>query len=344
MNERRPSIVFRTEAGFKTGLGHIKRCLRLADFLERHFHPEITFLVSSRDCQWEKLFLEKPYQARPVKEGDEGPFVESFFQKGANRAWISDLRTVKDRTLIQGLADRHGFLHIAVDDMHLCGLKAAAAINPSIVPCSPSSHSNSEGKYYCGVEYFFSNPLENTGRASVKGGKKVLISMGGSDPNGVTNKLLPFISEAGEEMEAHVVVGPAFRWDEGKALVEGKNIFYHHAPESLDPLIAMADLVITSAGLTLYETVRMGIPAITMPQNPFEERTAGAFRDRGAAIVIGAGGQVDPALVVSTALALLKDQERLKAMSCGKGIFKGSGFELIKGLLEFPGPNKSEKK
>ncbi|MBI5187147.1 MAG: hypothetical protein HZA01_15695 [Nitrospinae bacterium] len=344
MNERRPSIVFRTEAGFKTGLGHIKRCLRLADFLERHFHPEITFLVSSRDCQWEKLFLEKPYQARLVKEGDEGPVVESFFQRGVNRAWISDLRTVKDKALIQGLADRHGFLHIAVDDMHLCGVKAGTTINPSIVPCSPSSHSNSEGKYYCGVEYFLSNPLENTCRAYVKGGKKVLISMGGSDPNGVTNKLLPFISGTGEEMEAHVVVGPAFNWDAGKVPAGGENIFYHHAPESLEPLIAMSDLVVTSAGLTLYEAVRMGVPAITIPQNPFEERTADAFQNKGAALAMGAGGQVDPALVVSTALALLKDQERLKEMSGCKGIFKGSGFELIKGLLEFPDPNKSEKK
>jgi spore coat polysaccharide biosynthesis predicted glycosyltransferase SpsG len=269
-----------------------------------------------------------------MKEGEEGSFVKEFFLKDPHRAWISDLRRVKNKSLIQGLAERHGFLHIAVDDMHLCGLKAGITINPSIVPCSPSHHSRSRRKFFCGVEYFFQLPL-NHPPASHKGGKRVLVSMGGSDPNGVTIKLLPFLLEAGDDLEAHVVVGPAFRWKEEKVPIEGKNIFYHRSPEDLEPLITKADLVITSAGLTLYETVRMGIPAIAIPQHSFEARTAQAFQDKGVAVAMGTGDQMDPAQVVSTALSLLKDSGRLKKMSgATKGIFKGSGFELVKGLLE----------
>lgn len=324
-----PTIIFRTEGGFKTGLGHVKRCLRLAGFLERCFHSEIIFILSPSDISLENLFRGKSYETCFSDAGKEESLLESMCEKKSPQVWITDVRTTENKSLIQNLAGKFEFLHILIDDMHLAGIEAEVTMNPSILPCNPSAHPNRNGKFYCGPEFFFHIPVACPPKVPRKNGKRILISMGGSDPDKVTEKLLNSFAGKGEEIEIHFAVGPAFV---GQSFPkENRNIFPHHSPENLEALISLADLVITSAGLTLYETVRLGVPVVSIPQNQYESKTADAFQERGVALNMKSGGLMDSDHVVSVALSLLKDCGHLQKMSmAGKGMIPGKGAEVIR--------------
>ncbi len=327
----RPAIIFRTEGGFKTGLGHIKRCLHLADFLKEHFNPEITFVLSPSDMPVENLFQGRLFETCLLVYDDESTLT-SICERKSPQIWVTDLRKAGNKSLIQNLAKKFQFLHILIDDMHLSEIESEITINPSVLSCDLSKHSYHNGRYYCGPEYFFHFPNNLPPKVSQKNGKRILISMGGSDINKVTEKLLNSFVKKTEKVEIHFVVGPAFA---GQFFPEeNENIFAHHSPENLEPLISLVDLVVTSAGLTLYEAVRLGVPAVAIPQNHYELRTANAFQERGAALNMGVGNSMDPDHVVTTALSLLKDRARRKKMSIlGREILPGNGAETVKMII-----------
>ncbi len=330
-----PVIIFRTEGGHKLGLGHIKRCLNLADFLAKQFPIHPLFILSPSDISLKKLFQGRPYEILQL-EGEEGPeLLEQQCLERHPRAWITDLRKCGEKNLFQGLAEKHEFFHIAIDDMHLSEVQAHVTINPSIVPCDPSQHSHPQGVYHCGAEYFFHFQKPTSPAFPKKKGKRVLVSMGGSDPDRVTERLWKAFCDMAGDVEIHMVIGPAFAWGGGPLLSEKNgNIVGHQSPEELAPLISSADLTITGGGLTLYESIRLGIPTITIPQNPFELKTAKAFQEKGVALQMGLAHSINTYEVVSTANSLLKNDSRRREMSrASMGMFLGEGAEKVKTLL-----------
>jgi len=157
--------------------------------------------------------------------------------------------------------------------------------------------------------------------------------MGGSDVNGVTERLARVLKKADEGFdEIHIVLGPAFRREpDTKIFEDSGGIVFHRSPESLGPLMCRVDLVITSAGLTLYEAIRQGLPALSIPQNEFELETARILEERRGCVNMGLGTTVDPKEIISFARSLLKDRGRLRDMSrAAKGIGVGDGRERLR--------------
>jgi len=331
-----PRLIFRTEGGHRTGMGHLKRCLRLAGYLRERLSPEITFILSPSDILLADFFLKTPYKTLYLEEGREKQEVDELCLHHPPQAWITDLRHTEDKVLFQGLADRHRFLHIAIDDMHLSGVEAEITFNPSVLPCDPSRHSFPPREYYCGPEYFFSFPDKTPPLFPKKNGKRILIAMGGADIHGVTPRLLRSFLKTEGEAQVHVVQGPAFRDDAQMDFAAGhENVFFHPAPASLDPLISSVDLVITTGGLTLYETARLGVASLAVTQNPFESRTARAFEEKDACLFQGEGDRVETDRVAATALALLQDRQRLGPMGlAGQELIKGGGGEMVEKILK----------
>ena len=317
-------------------MGHLKRCLRLAMYLRERLSPETTFILSPSDISLQDFFKETPYKTLFLEEGREKRDVDDLCLHHPPQAWITDLRQVEEKSLFQELARRHGFLHVSIDDMHLSGVEAEITFNPSVLPCGPSLHSRPRCDYYCGPEYFFSFPNEAPPLFPKKNGKRILIAMGGADVHGMTPKLLRSFLKTGGEAEIHVVLGPAFQGDTQKDFAEGhENIFFHPAPPALDPLISSVDLVITTGGLTLYETARLGVASIAIPQNPFESRTARSFQEKGAGLFLGEGEGVETEHVATTALSLLQDPDRLKSMAlAGRTLIAGRGAQTLVKILE----------
>lgn len=97
--------------------------------------------------------------------------------------------------------------------------------------------------------------------------RRVLVSMGGGDPNNQTAKVLRALTvESLYRIVVDVVIGP--NHPDPERIVElaaiRPNTILHRSPESLVGLMARADLMISAGGSTTWERMCLGLPALTI--------------------------------------------------------------------------------
>lgn len=98
----------------------------------------------------------------------------------------------------------------------------------------------------------------------------------------------------------------------------------HVETSEFPALLASADVAIVAGGLTMFEAMRSGVPAIVVAQYPHQEETAARYEARGAVLNLGQPG---PDVEARLARAL----ERLAADPAGRGAMAEQGRRLVDG-------------
>jgi UDP-2,4-diacetamido-2,4,6-trideoxy-beta-L-altropyranose hydrolase len=168
--------------------------------------------------------------------------------------------------------------------------------------------------------------------------KKVLVTMGGSDPDNVTLKVVEALKEIGDEnLQIIVVVGgsnphypslkTAIERDEDRIQLQ-KNVL------DMPSLIAWADMVISAAGSTSWELAFMGAPMLLLVIAENQERIAAYLHEANTAIHLGSGGQFKASVLISTLNSLARDPQLRKEMSArGRQLIDGNGVQRVISVL-----------
>lgn len=156
---------------------------------------------------------------------------------------------------------------------------------------------------------------------------RILISMGTSDPNGITSRILERVLAAAPECAIDVVLGPQAASLErvGALGVGNPNIFVHVDSDCMAELMRDADIAIGAAGTTSWERCCLGLPTITlvMAEN---QRLVAANLERSASIVVAESEEAVPVLLRS----LLDDEhQRHSLMAAAFAIVDGSGVARV---------------
>lgn len=147
--------------------------------------------------------------------------------------------------------------------------------------------------------------------------ENVLIACGGVDPANLTHRYLTALGSLGFRGAVKVVLGLGYR-----RLAElreahrasGLAIDYVENVPTMADLILGADLVLSSNGRTVYETVAIGTPAIVMCQNAQEARHT--FSNiSGAVTNLGLAGEVPDAAIAESIRRHLDDFEFRKRLN-----------------------------
>jgi UDP-2,4-diacetamido-2,4,6-trideoxy-beta-L-altropyranose hydrolase len=98
--------------------------------------------------------------------------------------------------------------------------------------------------------------------------RKILITLGGSDPENVTAKAIRALAQLDiPDLEAVVVVGPANPHHAALRKLAGGQPYaarVERDPANLPELFAWADIAVSAAGSTCWELAYMGLPAIAV--------------------------------------------------------------------------------
>ncbi len=150
-------------------------------------------------------------------------------------------------------------------------------------------------------------------------GKRVLVTMGGSDPNDFTPQVLPHLAERlGNDMQIRVVVGGDASHAsavETQASAFGRRVQVLSNVRNMAELMVWADLGIAAAGTTCWEMCCLGLPAIVVEAADNQRLLARKLDAMGIAANAGPAQLVDCALLAEHAREMLKDQERRSQMS-----------------------------
>lgn len=290
------TAVFRADASPEIGGGHIVRCLALAEALAgRGWRcgfavgagtPETVPALARAGYDLEILDPDQAGEpaalARRWPDAADWLIVDHYgrdaaFEK-ACLPWAEKILVIDD------LADRDHHCDLLLDQ------------NLGRRPTDYAARVPSDCRLLLGPHYALLRPEFAARRAAAlahrRGGgvRRILVSLGASDPHNATAVVLEGIARSGLEAEVEVVLGAA-----APGLAEVRNLIprmpqitrLHIDARNMAELMAEADLAIGAGGTTCWERCCMGLPSLIVVTGPDQGHNAATLEQAGAAIGLG---------------------------------------------------------
>jgi UDP-2,4-diacetamido-2,4,6-trideoxy-beta-L-altropyranose hydrolase len=333
------AVIIRADASVKTGTGHVMRCLALAQAFQKSGY-DIHFAASEcPDALAKKIKAEKftllKIKSKPGSDKDAGETAK-FAERKKCKWVVTDgyIFSGKYQEIIKG----KGFRLLFVDDYGHCknycadiilnqNLYAGTHFYPETSPFSRILL----GTQYALLRKEFS-PYIHWKRQIPGKAEKLLLTLGGSDPDNTTLKILKAVRNCKLGLEVKAVIGganPHLKSIE-KEISKSPNLqILKNVPE-MPGLMAWADMVITGGGSTCWETCFMGLPNIIIYCADNQKPIAISLEAAGAAINLGHNSDLSEKKLLSTLKKLAGDAEARSRMSeKGRLLVDGRGAERI---------------
>jgi spore coat polysaccharide biosynthesis predicted glycosyltransferase SpsG len=163
---------------------------------------------------------------------------------------------------------------------------------------------------------------------------KVLVTMGGSDPQNLTAKAVLALRRANPTgMEVRVLLGPEYQHERELRSAVGRRHFgitlVRRATDVAEHL-AWADLAIAAGGSTCWEMTYMGLPAVTVAAAENQRQAARLLSRRGIVAYLGEAEGLAVADMTAAVAELAHDHARRVRMSHeGRGLVDGLGARRV---------------
>lgn len=336
MSHSKPSILIRCDGSTEIGLGHVVRCLALADEFSRAHDCTVTFAMR-RDALGVRLCDERGYRVvRGLTPNlpDDGVWLRNLSQDLQAEILILDVRDELPRQVIQRLKDE-GLYIVTIDDPTDRRLDADLAFYPPIPQLRQLDWLGFIGKRYAGWEWVITRPEFSapTTRETSSHRPVILVTMGGSDPAGMTAKAVEGLNGVEGDCEMVIVLGPGFQDDQAlNVQLECATHPYtveRHSTKMWE-VMNHVDFSLASFGGTAYELAVMQVPSVLIGLTQDHVKSASAFVNAGIAMCLGQHEQVTPQMITQATTQLLNDPGRLHQMRMrAKHIMKGGGSQRI---------------
>lgn len=336
------TLLIRADARASSGMGHLMRCLALAQAWQ-DTGGNVHFIIDeSNSGLCDRIRAQgfevehPPTNATPVQDAS---FVKSRAVEN-NVSWIVVDGYQFDTAYLQSVKESDARLLI-IDDLCQfgpCGADVILNQNPQV--CASAYGSQSEGtKFLLGSRYALLRrefvAERSSARAFRQPGKNVLIMMGGSDQHNVAERVLKALVDIKPEFSITVVLGA----NNGHAGVLAKacpgcNLRVVRDPDNMAELMSWADLAISAAGTTAWEMCCLGLPAILIDVAENQIPVGCFLNDAGAAIYLGNYARITPEQLTDAVMQLSGSASRREHMyQIGRALVDGEGAWRAQKLL-----------
>ena len=229
---------------------------------------------------------------------------------------------------------------LVIDDLGSDLEGATLALNQNLyaTPAGPT-RPGPEGELLAGPTYALLRPeFADLGpeRQQPPVAQRVLVTMGGSDPNDATTAVVGSLSTRRQLAHVRVIIGaehPSAASVERLAVGAGYEVV-RDAP-SLAPHLAWADMVISACGSTVLEVARAGRPMIGIVLAENQLRVADSVEREGIGAVAGSHPGLSRALFLRAFESMRADREsRIKAAAIGRITVDGRGASRVARTME----------
>ncbi len=341
---KRGILLVRADATVTSGTGHVMRCLALAQAWQHAGGDVILAMAEATAAIRERLRSE---QIRIVDlEADSGSSEDVRDTIAAvlrhNAEWlvvdgyhfhahyVSELQNVRPLLVI----DDNGELESYSADLILNqNMHARAEMYAKRAPRTRLLL----GPRYALLRSEFTN-YRNWTRKVPERGKRVLLTMGGSDPQNLTPRILSVLAELSiDDLRIRVVVGGSA--ENGDGVAEEAEKFSDRVEvmsnvANMADLMAWADLAIAGAGTTCWEMCLLGVPAVLVVAAENQRFIAEHLAGIGAAVNAGSAQLLNcSSLALITAQLLENGDRRFKMSEAGRQLVDGLGSERVRAAL-----------
>ena len=333
-------LLIRSDAGSRIGIGHVMRCLAIArawrarggrvtylsccesDVLRRHIEAfGIGFVAleethpASSDLETTQLMLEQLPSSWLVMDGYH---FDSSYQMEIRAA---------------------GYRLVVIDDKaHLPYYHADVLLNQNINAERLTYRCDRDTILLLGTSYVLLRPeflaWRDWRRTISHMARRVLVTMGGGDPDNVTLKVIEALHQAElPDLESVIIVGQAnphldilqqvVKLSTGNMRVLANVI---QMPE----LMAWADVAVSSAGGTCWELAFMGLPTLSLVVADNQREIAEELDTAGVTINMGYFKEVTSSTIARSLTALCNNYDRRSRLSHqGQQLVDGTGANRL---------------
>lgn len=295
------SFLFRCDGSSEIGFGHIMRCLALADELREGYGCNVIFAVihdqkAIRLIEDNEYFVETADNTR--NDFIYGDWLNSIVLNNNAKGIILDVRDDLPYEALRKLREQ-GITIVTIDDPTDRRLFADFAFYPPVPQIEGMNWNRFTGQLYVGWEWVvlrreFERKLShsNIKRKEIHQSQspKILVTMGGSDPKGMTLKVAKALTLIEDQFEVTVILGPAFAYRRNLVELCDNLIQPYRIIENISnmaDIMAEVDFAVASFGITAYELAAMHVPAIHVCLSEDHVQSAQIFQESGMATCLG---------------------------------------------------------
>ena len=333
-------VMVRCDGGAALGMGHVSRCLALADALRDQHGCAVTFAMRDSSSPGVQAVHDAGFHVDPIatpQDVDYGAELAALIRARSAAAVVVDVRDALSRESLEALRST-GVRVVAVDDGSARRLASDLAFYPPVPQVEELDWTGYAGRRFSGWEWVLLKPefaAVQPERASAA--VDVLVTMGGSDPAEMTEFVVGALNLLPMRLSVQVVVGPAFARTVslGEAAAQSNHaIQVVHAPRSMASLMAASRIAVVSFGVSAYELAACGIPSVHLCLTADHERSSSVFAREEIALTAGIVGAVQPQRLAECSARLVGDASLRRRMAArARALVDGRGAVRIARLI-----------
>jgi UDP-2,4-diacetamido-2,4,6-trideoxy-beta-L-altropyranose hydrolase len=334
------NLLICSDATTEIGIGHIMRCLALAQAWKAE-GGQAFFLSHCKSKALRQRVKAAGIGLIPLKNPHPNPV--------GLQTTLAHLHKLQAKWLVidgyhydpsfQYAIRSAGYRLLLIDDIaHLPVYHADILLNPGIKAHQFSYVCDSATKLLFGPQYVLLRTEFLTRREWPReisqAARKVLLTMGGSDPDNVTLKVIRALQlVAIPGLEVRIIVGSENPHLESlRHAIQYSTCHFQlltHVTDMPDHL-AWADMAVSAGGSTCWELAYMGVPTMVLVLADNQTMNAKGFEQAGMAINLGMFDQVSDVRISDALLSLLNDSEKRRRMSCAcQEVVDGRGCSRV---------------
>ena len=332
------NILFRCDGSVEIGMGHIVRCVALAEELQETQNCNITFAMRKSELGMNNVNIKYPVIVSNEELFNYENWLSECIEDTDADVLILDARDNLDKYVVKRLKEKYKLLIVDIDDPEEKRLSADLAFYPPVPQVKMMDWSGFKGKLYSGWEYVilrkeFYKEYPRTNNEI----PNILVTMGGTDPLNMTKFVVKALDLIEEKFTATILLGPGYKFKEQLNKLLSRVKFKHlviHSPNNVPVIMAEADFAIASFGVTAYELASLGIPTIFLCISENHKEHADLFNNKGVSVNLGFFKRINKKLLSDEVLDLiLKPFAREKMTLNSRKLLRNNGTKLIADIL-----------
>jgi UDP-2,4-diacetamido-2,4,6-trideoxy-beta-L-altropyranose hydrolase len=335
------NLLIRVDASTNLGTGHVMRCLALAQAWQDTGGSVHFAAATMPDGLATRLIVEgMTFHSLNVLPGSRDDAMQTtMLAHDLGTVWVVEdgyhfdadyQRTIKDTGLRLLAIDDYGHAGHYVADLVLNqNIYADASLYPSRAP---------ETRLLLGTQYVLLRRefvhWRGWQREIPDVARKVLVTMGGSDPDNVTLKVIEALAQVQVDgLEVIVVVGAG---NPHRPLLQSAIEQIRHSirveqnATDMAQLMVWTDIAISAAGSVCWELCFLGVPSLLLMLAENQRPVADGLANAGAMINLGWHVAAQPSAITAALQELLPDaRKRHQFSKRGRQLVVGNGVESV---------------
>ncbi len=334
-------IAIRVDCNSEIGMGHVMRCLSVADSIKAL--GENVYFIVAKDSDT-SVFDKASYEYFVLKDDKDvwsaAEVCDLLKEKKISKLLLDSYRITEEK--LNTLSAEVKVLYL--DDLHLFDYNVDSIINYNIEVTNddylPTKYFNR--KLFIGPKYFpLRRELQNVAKSKIKNSiKNAIITTGSTEKNKIIKQIINAINvNRYTEIDFYILKGVFYDESYKKELDhladDYKNIHILEWGQDMAKLYTKADLVIAPGSTTTFEALSLNIPCISFDFVDNQHAQCMYMEKMGIAPYIGnfAENAVAPEIINNAFSKILSYNYRKKLEFQYSRLFDGKGSQRIAEIL-----------